>query len=233
MKKFLTPAIALLASAFLVSVTLAQSAPTRPPMAGAPPASRQGMPRRAPDDSMRGPRGMAGMPRMAGVNGMDVPRGGGAASHLLRARRQLELTDEQVKKLEALASAATPINNRSELLRAQADMMDATKGDGDLAAARAALDKMSRVRNDGAIARLKSRQDMRAILTPTQKAKFDNMRGMMRDRMGKRGMHNGGGRGGAGMNHRQMRSGQQMGRPGQPMGPRNRQAPPMRPPDGQ
>ena len=142
-------------------------------------------------------------------------RGGDAASPLLRARRELDLTDEQVKKLEALASAAPPINNRSDMMRAQADMMDATKGDGNLVAARAALEKMSRLHNDAEIARLQSRQNMRAILTPTQKAKFDNMRGMMRNGMGKRRLHNGGLRGGRGMDRRQMRFGQQMGRPGQ------------------
>jgi len=228
MKKLFTPAIALIASALSASLIFAQSAPPRPPVVGSPTTSRQGTPRRAPGDSMRGPRGMAGI---------DDPRGGGEASRLLRARRQLDLTDEQVKKLEALAAAATPIDNRSDMLRAQADMMDATKGDGNLAAARAALDKMSRLRNDEAIARLKSRQDMRAMLTPTQKAKFDKMRGRMRERMGARGMHNGGGRGRPSMGRPQMRFGQQMG-PGQQMGrgqqmaPRNRQAPPMRPPDG-
>ena len=232
MKKLQTPAIALIASALSASLMFAQGAPPRPPVAGAPPASRQGESRRALGDSMRGPRGMAGRPSMGGMDGMDMTRRGGPASHLLRARRQLDLSDEQVKKLEALAFAAAPTDSRSDMMRAQADMMDATKGDGNLAAARAALDKMSRLRNDASIARLKSRQDMRAILTPTQKAKFDKMGGMMRERTSERFKHSGGVRRGSGMGHQQKRFGQQMG-PGQPMGSRNRQASPMRPPNGQ
>ena len=221
MKKLFTPAIALIASALSASLMFGQGAPLRPPVAGAPPASRQGESRRAFGDSTRGPQGMAGRPS----------KGGGPASHLLRARRQLDLSDEQVKKLEALAFAAAPTDSRSDMMRAQADMMDATKGDGNLAAARAALDKMSRLRNDASIARLKSRQDMRAILTPTQKAKYDKMGGMMRERTSERRKHSGSVRRGSGMGHQQKRFGQQMG-PGQPMGSRNRQASPM-PPNGQ
>ncbi len=224
MKKLHAPTVALIASALSTSLLFAQAAPPRLPVPGQPPAARQAPPRRAPGDSMRGMPGKGGMPDRGGMDDIDFPGGGGPASQLLRARRQLDLTNEQVKALEALASAATPMNNRSDMMRAQADMMDATKGDGNIAAARSALEKMSRLRNDEAIARLKSRQDMRAVLTPTQKAQFDRMSVRTGTRMGKRrGEHN---------DERHMRN--RGGRDGhEMMGPRNRQAPPMRPPNGQ
>lgn len=102
---------------------------------------------------------------------------------LIAMKAQLELTDVQVKKLESLRSAPRQKPNEAELLRARADMVEAMQGDGDLSKARAALDKMSRLRNDEQIARLKERQDVRSVLTATQKTKLDNMRGMMRQRM--------------------------------------------------
>ena len=103
---------------------------------------------------------------------------------LLRARQQLELTDEQVKRLEALASAPAPKSNASDRMRAQADLLDATHGDGNMAGARAALDKLSRMRNDQLLARIKTQQDVRAVLTPVQRAKIDNRRQQLRNRAG-------------------------------------------------
>ena len=98
-------------------------------------------------------------------------------------KTQLELTDDQVNKLQALHNAPHPKRNEAELMRARADMLDATQGDGDLTKARAALDKMSRLRNDEQLAHLKERQDVRNVLTAAQKTTLDNMRGMMRDRV--------------------------------------------------
>ena len=103
---------------------------------------------------------------------------------LLRARQQLELTDEQVKRLDALASAPAPKSNASDRMRAQADLLDATHGDGNMAGARAALDKLSRMRNDQLLARIKTQQDVRAVLTPVQRAKIDNRRQQLRNRAG-------------------------------------------------
>lgn len=102
---------------------------------------------------------------------------------LIAMKSQLELTDDQVKKLDALRNAPHQKPNEAELLRARADMVEAMQGDGDLTKARAALDKMNRLRTDEQIARLKERQDVRNVLTATQKTKLDNMRGMMRQRM--------------------------------------------------
>ena len=143
---------------------------------------------------------------------------------LLRARTQLELTDDQVKRLEALALLPTPKSNASDMMRAQADLLDATQGDGNLAGARAALDKLSRLRNDQLLARIKTQQEVRAVLTPNQRAKVDNVRRQLRNRVGanrQRGMRQGGMRQGGmrqgGMRQGGMRQGrgQQNGRGGQ------------------
>ena len=128
---------------------------------------------------------------------------------LLRARTQLELTDDQVKRLEALAAAPAPKSSASDMMRAKADLLDATQGDGNLAGARAALDKLSRLRNDQLLARIKSQQEVRAVLTPMQRTKVDNVRRQLRNRMGanrQRGMRQGGMRQG-GMRQGGMRQG--------------------------
>lgn len=144
---------------------------------------------------------------------------------LLRARRQLELTDDQVKRLEALASAPAPKSSASDRMRAQADLLDATQGDGNIAGARAALDKLSRVRNDQLLARIETQQDVRAVLTPVQRAKIDNRRQQLRNRAGANrpgGMRKDGKRQG-GMRPGGMRQGRgQMApgmMPGNPQGP--------------
>jgi len=132
-----------------------------------------------------------------------VRRGGPAAS-LLRLREQLELTDDQVKRLEALQAVAPPEPKASEMMRAQADLMDATKGDVDLTKARAAFERMSRLRVDEQVAELKVRQDARSVLTAAQKTKFDNFSANMRE--GQRGaMRTMQMRGPAGMRGRDMR----------------------------
>ena len=155
---------------------------------------------------------------------------------LLRARTQLELSDDQVKRLEALAAAPAPKSNASDMMRAQADLLDARQGDGNLAGARAALDKLSRLRNDQLLARIKTQQDVRAVLTPVQRTKVDNVRQQLRNRAGvnrQRGMRQGGMRQG-GMQQGGMRKGglpQGRGRngpgmmPGNPLGPQGPQGP--------
>ena len=70
--------------------------------------------------------------------------------------------------------------------------MDAMQGDGNLSAARAALDKMSRIRTDETIAQLKIQQEARGVLTAAQKTKLENFRGAR----GRGGMMRGGPRGG-------------------------------------
>ena len=140
---------------------------------------------------------------------------------LLRARTQLELTDDQVKRLEALAAAPAPKSSASDMMRAKADLLDATQGDGNLAGARAALDKLSRLRNDQLLARIKAQQEVRAVLTPMQRTKVDNVRRQLRNRMGanrQRGMRQGGMRQGRGQMGPGMMPGMMPGNPQAPQG---------------
>ncbi len=129
---------------------------------------------------------------------------------LIRMREQLELSDEQVKKLDALQSAARPQLNQADMLRAQADLMDATKGDVNVEKARGAFERMARLRTDVQVSQLKLRQDARNVLTPAQRTKADAMRASARDRRGgvmrNGGMRNGGMRNG-GMRRGGMRNG--------------------------
>ena len=174
--------IALFVSAVTSSIAFAQQPPTPPARQGSPrPAASAPVQQRqaAPPVGRQGPRGSGAS---HGRDGQSGP-GRGAAGMLIAMKAQLELTDDQVRKLEALRDGPHPSRNESELLRARADMMDAMQGDGDLTKARAAMDKMSRLHNDDQIARLKERQDVRNVLTAAQKTTFDNMRGMMRHRM--------------------------------------------------
>lgn len=172
-----------------------------------------------------------------GADGMD-PRGGGRsggngnpAAAFLRMRQQLDLSDDQVKRLEALQAAPAAQRNEADALRARADLMDATRGDGNMGAARAALERMSRIRNEQVLAGLKSRQDARNVLTAAQKARIDNLRGEMRsemrgkarDRVRQGGKRQGGGQGGMSPQFgpsRGMRQGAQPPMP--PLSPRRR-----------
>jgi Spy/CpxP family protein refolding chaperone len=153
---------------------------------------------------------------------------------LERLRTQLELTDEQVKKLQALRStqAAKP-SREPDLLRARADLMQAMQGTGDLAAARKAIERMNALRTDGMMSRLEQRQAMLGILTSEQRTKLSTMRRMR----GGRGMRMYGGREWRGMGPMGRRGG--MGRmdgrgggaPG--MGGRGMMGPGMRGPRGE
>jgi hypothetical protein len=133
---------------------------------------------------------------------------------MLRLRQQLQLTDEQVQKLEALQDAPAPRVNEADMLRARADLLEATQGDGNAARARAALDRLSALRNEQLIAGLRQRQEARAVLTSAQKTRLDNLRSELRRRGVARGM----GRGDRALRGRGM--GAKMGRGmGRGMGP--------------
>ena len=147
----------------------------------------------------------------------DMPRGpmgNTPAAHLLQMREHLKLTDDQAKRLEALntAQAQALAPQRGAALRVAADLSDATQGDGNIAAARAAMEKGAKLHIDQAIAHLQAMKDARAVLTTDQKAQMDAMGPMMgAGRMGGMGMR--GGRGG-------MMGGQGMhGHPGMMGGP--------------
>lgn len=186
------------------SLLLAQTPPVQPPMQPRmqPPAQRT-LPRPlAPN----GPEARGGRGPDARGPGVRAPgaRGGEGRLHpaamLLRARTQLALTAEQVTRLEAMQNTPRPRVNRAELMRARASLLDATQGDGNLTEARAALDKLSRVRHEPLLAMMKMRQEVRAVLTPAQQRMVDNMkqrrsnemRPARRRGMGMGGMQSGG-----------------------------------------
>ena len=196
-------------SAFLPSMLVSQTPPTQRPAreraaAAAAPAEVSDLP------TVQSTRGRL----MRGIGGVKGRGSGHPAAAFLRARTQLELTDDQMKRLGELAASSALKSNRTDMMRAQADLLDATHGDGNYAGARAALDKLSRLRNDQMLARIKSQQDVRPVLTPVQKTKVDNRRRQMRNRLGasrQGGMRQGGMRQG-GMRQGGMRQG---GRGGQ------------------
>jgi Spy/CpxP family protein refolding chaperone len=168
MRRLSKTVLAVLATVVPSAVAVAQNPPTTPPRQ---PQSRAGQPARVrPDSGARRPT-----PAQFGV------RRGGPATNLLRLREQLELTDDQVKRLEALQAVAPPEPKVSERMRAEADLIDATKGDVNLEKARAAFERMSRLRVDEQLAELKVRQDARNVLTAAQKSKFDAFSANMRD----------------------------------------------------
>lgn len=96
------------------------------------------------------------------------------ARAVLALRSQLALTDGQVTRLEALASAqqAALRPDRAAQLRARADFIDAQQKDN-LDAERSALDKIARLRTDAIMARLKARRDVKDVLTPDQRGKLE------------------------------------------------------------
>ena len=182
--------LALTACTLVPSLLLAQTPPVQPPAQR--PAQRQ-LPR--PQLAPNAPEVRGGGPGARRGEGRLHP-----AAMLLRARTQLALTAEQVTRLEAMQNAPRPRVNRAELMRARASLLDATQGDGNLTEARAALDKLSRVRHEPLLATMKMRQEARAVLTPAQQRMVDNMkqrlsndmRAARRRGMGKGGMRPGG-----------------------------------------
>lgn len=123
--------------------------------------------------------------------------GVGPAAGILRLRGYLSLSDDQVKRLEGLNQASVPGVDVAEMLRARADLLEANKGDGNLNAARAAMDRMNKLRTDRAVAQLKLRQDARAVLTAEQKARLDNLGARQRGMVAGRGQGAAWGRGNA------------------------------------
>ncbi len=99
-------------------------------------------------------------------------RAGHPAAALLRMKERLALSESQVEQLRKQQQAKLPQVSESDMLRARADLMDATRGDVNPEAARAALDRMSKLRVDVEVARLKARKDARAVLTADQLGKL-------------------------------------------------------------
>lgn len=166
----------LASAALLVVAALPASAQRRAPGAAADSA--------APARGMRGPGGPGG----PGAPMLPRGPGGSPAAMLARLKQPLNLTDDQVKRLEALASqqrtALEP--NVGAMLRARADLADARKGEGDIAATKKALEKLAALRIDQQVAHLKAAQEARAILTADQREKLGGMRAAMRGGMMRR-----------------------------------------------
>ena len=172
MRPLSASAMAIVACALTSVVAVAQTRPATP-----------ARPNRAAQPAPTGSDSQPGM-RRGGPNGPRSGPGGSPADQMLRLRQQLDLTDDQVAKLEALRSAPRPSVNEADMLRARADLMDATKGDVNTEKARAAFDRMSRIRTDVQIAQLRSRQDARNVLTVAQRTKLDAVATNMRSRRG-------------------------------------------------
>jgi len=147
--------------------------------------ARAGAPRpRAEGRRSDAPRpGRDAMPRtMRGDMGPGPRAGGAPARMLLGQRERLQLTDEQVRRLEALDAtqreALRP--NEPAMLRVRADLMEAMQRDN-IEGARTALDRLSRIRNDQVIAQMRARKESRDVLTAEQRARLDDGRaGAMR-----------------------------------------------------
>jgi Spy/CpxP family protein refolding chaperone len=85
----------------------------------------------------------------------------------------LQLTPAQTTRLESLEKAqeAAVSKSAAAYLRAEADLLDAMRGD-DLLLRRAALERRAKVGIDAEIARLQGEKDARAVLLPDQRAKL-------------------------------------------------------------
>jgi Spy/CpxP family protein refolding chaperone len=113
---------------------------------------------------------------------------GSPARALIGQRERLQLTDEQVRRLEALAAQQRESlrPNEPAMLRARADLMEAMQRDN-IEGARTAMERMSRLRTDASVARLQARKQARDVLTADQRTRVDEGRRMMTDRgMGRR-----------------------------------------------
>jgi Spy/CpxP family protein refolding chaperone len=168
MKYKVAGTIALL-SALAIGTLDAQQRGTRPTRPGAA----------APDS--QGHRQRAGRPENVGH----------PAAVLLRMRQQLNLTEAQVARLETLRKSPLTQVSESARLRAQADLVDAMRGDGNPEAARAALERMHKLQIDRQVAQIRARKEAREILTAEQKSQVDQLQRRLvdnrRDRVGPNG----------------------------------------------
>lgn len=152
MKYKVAGTVALLSALAVGNVDAQQRAP-RPvrPNAGAPDSMRNRMQDRRPENM------------------------GHPASALLRMRQQLGLTDAQVQRLEGLRQSPIPEVSESARLRAQADLVDAMRGDGNPEAARAALERIHKLQIDRQVAHIRARKEAREVLTAQQKTQLDQL----------------------------------------------------------
>lgn len=135
-------------------------------------AGRQGM------DSLRAQRG-AGRPlmdsaRVAGAMARRAQGGGSPAAMILSQREKLGLTDDQVNRLETLKAAfAATEPNQADQIKLRQDLAAASKGEANISAARAAMNKINEANTNALVARLEAHNAARAVLNADQQAQFD------------------------------------------------------------
>ena len=161
---------------------------------------------RAGTDSLRAQRGAGRMVmdsnRVAAAMARRAEGAGSPAAMILSQRQKLGLTDDQVNRLETLKStfaATEPAPDAMAALRQE--LAAASKGEANLAAARAAMNKINEANTNAVLARLDAHNQARAVLNADQQVQFDAMES--RRPMGGMGMAMGGpggpgGRGGRG-----------------------------------
>jgi hypothetical protein len=96
------------------------------------------------------------------------------ADRILKVRVELRLDTTQMLKLRDLGRAQGSVLARaiSNYLRAEADLLDASRG-SDAGARKAALEKRSRAAIDGEMIRLAAEKEARAVLTARQASLLD------------------------------------------------------------
>jgi len=113
------------------------------------------------------------------------PQGDGKGLHMMRMQNELDLTDEQVKKMREIRDqGGSRAEMQAVLTPEQRVKMAAQREEhaGEFEERKARMQeqlglsdeqkaKMAEIRKQGG-----SREDMRAVLTPQQQAKFDKMR---------------------------------------------------------
>jgi Spy/CpxP family protein refolding chaperone len=102
-------------------------------------------------------------------------KAGAGAARLLSQRAELELTAEQVQRLEALAAAAAEAKHagHAEMMQSQQALRQAAEGDA--AAVRGAVDGVAKAHADRLLQDLRRQQEARAVLTAAQRAKLDEL----------------------------------------------------------
>jgi Spy/CpxP family protein refolding chaperone len=166
-----------------------------------------------------GRAGGAGAQAMAGL----------PARAVLRLRERLNLSDDQVKKLQALeASEQTLRPSEAARMRAMADLTEAREKNN-VEGVRAAMEKMSKLHTDAAVARYKAGLDVEQVLTPDQRMQLGAMRTRLARQRGMGGRGRGMGqqmRPGMGMRGRGPGAGMAPMDPSLPMGSRRPRRPP-------
>jgi len=145
---------------------------------------------RPPSDSMPGMMG-SGMMQMMGHGMGMMATGGPGPTMLLRTRDALELTDDQVSRLEAIRDehAGAPRQAMTAAMSAHRRAAEALHGDSpDFGAYEDALGEASDHMVRAHVAMARAAVQARAVLTPEQRERLHSGMQMMREMMGGRGM---------------------------------------------